>query len=145
MSLRLALLGSILGLLAGCGQEISLPIYDKPHLLTDRDSLGFGLENGSGAYVGTVVTDTLRIDNRGQQDLVISAVDKSGDGAFVLTNDLKDTTIKPLKYAFLAITFAPKKVTSSEADDYKGQVTLHSNSEKDPDKVIVLRGRGIKP
>jgi len=142
MSLRPVLLGSILCLLAGCGQEQQ--IYDNPHLITDRDSLGFGLEYNSGAFVGTEVSDTLRIDNRGSQNLVISSVELTGDAVFRKDN-VTSTTIAPLKYAFQVVYFKPTKVTSSEADDFKGQLVIHSNSETDPDKVITLRGRGVKP
>ena len=53
---RIFSLGIIVASL-GCGKE-SLP--QKPQLVVDRESLGFGQEFGSGVYIGTMKTDSIQ-------------------------------------------------------------------------------------
>lgn len=125
----------------GCGKE-SLP--SKPQLLVDRDSLGFGQEFGSGAYIGTAPADSIQITNGGLGDLTISSAVLSGDPEFTMEGPLK-TTLKGKETTFIRVIFTPllEKV-------YTGSILISSNAEDNPMtkstpmKTIGLSGRGFK-
>lgn len=127
---------------SGCGKE-SLP--QKPQLIVDRESLGFGLEFGSGVYIGTMKTDSIQITNGGLQDLTISSATYSGDQVFAVEGPLK-TTLKGKETTFIRVIFTP-----TEEKMYMGSILISSNAETNattkssPMKTIGLSGRGFKP
>ena len=127
----------ILGLFA-CGKSTdTLPL--TPQLVTDRDSLGFGQENGSGTFVGTSVQNSLLVQNEGQKDLVISNVSLSGDSAFDFEGpDI--TTVKSGQSALITVFFTPPA-----AGTYTGKLTITSNADNKPTKDVTLSGLGIDP
>lgn len=124
----------------GCGKE-SLP--QKPQLKVDRDSLGFGLEFGSGVYIGTQKTDSVQITNGGLEDLTISSAAYTGDGVFTVEGPLK-TTLKGKETTFIRVIFAP-----TAEKTYSGSILIASNAEENattkstPMKTIGLSGRGF--
>ena len=130
---------------SGCGKEESddpcqreSPL-DRPQLCLDRESLGFGLEFDQGTYVGTRPQESLIVRNNGLQDLVIESVEQSGDSAFTLDGPTSDV-VKGKERAFLRVIFAP-----TEAREYEGSITVRSNAENAPEKVIALSGLGVDP
>src|SRR5687767_10576740 len=74
---HLALLLASIVALCACGGEKPRP--EKPFILADRASLGFGLENGQAVYIGTRPQQSLQISNEGLQDLNITDITLSGD------------------------------------------------------------------
>lgn len=124
--------------LTACGKQV-LP--EKPQLVTDRDSIGFAQEFGSGTFIGTKPQESLYLENGGLQDLVIESVTKTGPdaAAFELTGPTK-TTLKGLERAFLRIVFTP---TAERV--YNATITIKSNAENAPTKDIPVSGRGIVP
>ena len=86
----------------GCGRD-SLP--QKPQLIVDRESLGFGQEFGSATFIGTQPQDSIQISNGGLEDLTLSAT-YSGDPAFSIDGPLK-TTLKGKEHTFIRVIFAP--------------------------------------
>ena len=139
MSLRAPVFGFILFALVGCGQEQTYP--QKPQLITDRDSLGFGLEFGSATYIGQQPQDSLSITNKGLQDLTITSVDLRGDPAFTkLQDSATHATLKTQAHAFITLAFKP-----TQQKDYSAQLIITSNADNFPSKVITIAGRGCDP
>ncbi len=135
MPLRTVLGFTIFLALVACGNTPSLP--QKPQLITDRDSLGFGQEFGSGTYIGTSTQNSLMIENQGLDPLVLNQVTIAGDSAFVL-DPASSTTIKAKARAFLRITFTP-----TQAKVYTATITIDSNAENTPHKTVDVTGKGI--
>lgn len=136
--MRKALLMAIFIGLAGCGKGApDLPV--APQLITDRDSLGFGQENGSGTYVGTSAANSIQLLNQGQDDLVIQSVDLSGDSAFTMEGPDVDTVISGTS-ALVTVYFTPPS-----ADTFSATLTITSNAENAPTKEIEITGLGIDP
>jgi hypothetical protein len=137
---RIFSLGIIVASL-GCGKE-SLP--QKPQLVVDRESLGFGQEFGSGVFIGTSKTDSIQISNGGLEDLKIESAAYTGDQAFVVEGPLK-TTLKGKETTFIRVFFTPKAEMV-----YTGSILLVSNAEtsattkSSPMKTIGISGRGFK-
>ena len=117
-----------------CGKP-SLP--QKPQLLADRDSLGFGLEYNSATFIGTRPQDSIQISNGGLDDLIITSTTLSGDPVFTIEGPLK-TTIKGKETTFIRVVFAP-----TAEKEYKGEILIVSNAENAPMKKIGLSGRGL--
>ena len=117
----------------------------KPQLIVDRESLGFGQEFGSGVYIGTMKTDSIQIQNGGLSDLKIESAAYTGDQAFVAEGPLK-LTLKGKETTFIRIIFTP---TAEKV--YTGSILIVSNAElnattkSDPNKEIGISGRGFKP
>jgi len=138
---RIFSLGIIVASL-GCGKE-SLP--QKPQLIVDRESLGFGQEFGSGVYIGTMKTDSIQIQNGGLEDLKIESAAYTGDQAFVPEGPLK-LTLKGKETTFIFVLFTP---TAEKV--YNGSILIVSNAETNattkssPMKTIGISGRGFKP
>lgn len=127
-----------------CGpQTPTLP--QAPQIKTDVDSIGFGQEFGSATYDGTTATAELRIDNKGQQDLVISSVsftnasNHHGANVFTLTGPAQ-TTIPSTDFTFIQLTFSP-----IDSGLYAGSLTIHSNAQNIPSKTVGLSGKGVNP
>lgn len=121
--------------LAACGKE-SLP--QKPQLILDRDSLGFGLEFGRGTYIGTSPQESLLVENGGLEDLVFSSVTLTGDPAFKHEGPSKDR-LKGRERGYIRVIFTP-----TQLKDYAATLTLSSNAENTPTKTIAITGRGVK-
>ncbi|MBX7113071.1 MAG: hypothetical protein K1X64_01965 [Myxococcaceae bacterium] len=119
------------------------PLGDKPRLCTERDSIGFNQEFCSGTYIGTSVPQTFMIWNNGIEGLNISEVTLTGDPAFTMTGPTKTMltgTKKEDRQAFVQLFFAPTQ--------YKfygnTKLTIKSNAENAPEKVIEISGRGCR-
>ncbi|HSP79795.1 MAG TPA: hypothetical protein VLQ93_14780 [Myxococcaceae bacterium] len=143
MRLRPLWLSVIFFALAGCENEEVLPA--EPQLMVDRDSLGFGLEFDSSTYVGTEVTESLYIENRGQQPLEITSVEKTGASQFTLTlpeplDQGQPLQLESRQHTFIQVAFKP-----TQARDYQGQLLIKSNAANTPEKTIELSGRGVSP
>lgn len=140
MQVRVSVLTSVATLVAlvACGK----PAEDHPNeptIITDRDSLGFGQEFNSGVYIGTSKQESLLIQNDGLQPLTIERIDKTGDSEFSmeLPPELK---VPGLGHTFVRFFFTPK-----EEKTYHGTITIVSDAKNQPQKVIQLSGRGVKP
>lgn len=133
-----ALLVTIFVGLAGCGKGAG-DSPQQPTLVTDRDSLGFGQENGSGTYVGTSVANSLQLENTGLDDLKIQSADLSGDSAFTMVGP-DVTTIPWQTSALITVYFAPPA-----AGTYSATLTITSNAQNTPTKTIAITGLGIDP
>lgn len=134
MTIRILLAAIFVGLLA-CGKAEEHP--EKPTLQLDRDSLGFGQEFGSGVYIGTSKQESLLVQNKGLETLVISSVALTGDSAF--TMELPESMeVQPLDHTFIRFFFAPL-----EEKQYTASVTITSNSAVDPQKTLQITGRGV--
>lgn len=135
---KVVLLLAIFVGLVGCGKGAGdSPV--TPQLKTDRDSLGFGQENGSGTYVGTSVANSVQIQNLGQDDLVIQSAELSGDSAFTMVGP--DVTTVPWQTsALITVYFAPPA-----AGSYSATLTIKSNAENAPTKTIAITGLGVSP
>lgn len=133
---RALLLAPIILAFAACEKE-PLP---GAVLVTDRDSLGFGGEFGSGAFVGTSVTNTLTLWNDGIEDLVISDITVEGQYFELNTADPlpTGTAIQTYDRAFIQVFFEP-----GEVGTFEGTLTISSNADNEPTKVIGLSGRGV--
>lgn len=125
----------------GCGKE-SLP--QKPQLVVDRESLGFGQEFGSGAFIGTMKSDSIQITNGGLETLTIQSAAYTGDPAFVVEGPIK-LTLTGKTTTFMKVTFTP---TAEKV--YTGNILIVSNAENNamthssPMKSIGISGRGFK-
>lgn len=124
----------ILVALCACGKE-SMP--QKPQLAVDRDSIAFGVEFGSGTYVGTAPQESLMISNGGLENLILSGVSLAGDKEFTIDGPLK-SELKGKERTYLRILFAPKQVKS-----YSATLTINSNAENTPIKLVPISGRGV--
>ena len=126
----------------GCG-KVSLP--QKPQLIVDRASLGFGQEFGSCTRIGTAPQDSIKIENGGLEDLIISSVTYSGDSAFMINGPaeggMPKTTLKGKENAFIQVIFTP---TAQKI--YNGSIELDSNAQATdgggPKKILTVSGRG---
>jgi hypothetical protein len=135
----LAALTIILGLSA-CGKGSSVDdLSPDPTIVTDRDSLGFGQENGSGTYLGTSTPNSLQVENRGQRDLVIENVSLDGDSAFSFEGP-DVTTVHGGESALITVYFAP-----TEEGVVEGTLTIDTNDAATPHKQVGLSGKGITP
>jgi hypothetical protein len=112
---------------------------DEPTLSLDREALQFGGEFGQGAYVGTSVQQSLLLQNKGLNKLVIERVEQAGAPVFTLEMP-PSLEVEPLGHTFLRVFFAP---TDNVA--YEGSLTIHSNAVNAPVKTIALTGTGIAP
>jgi hypothetical protein len=134
-SLASALL--ILVVFAACEK----PLPEKPQLITDVDSIGFGQEFGSGTFIGTSAQRSLQIFNGGLTPLNIQSTTMTGNDvdAFVVEQPLK-TMVKGQETTFMRFFFQPK-----QARVYSATLTIISDAENAPNKQIAISGRGINP
>lgn len=140
MRLRPLWLSIIFLALAACGNEDGPS--EQPELYVDRDSIGFGQEFGTGAYVNQEIPESLYIENKGLQTLEITGVTKSGASQFTMTLPEELTKGQPVrleygKRAFIQLTFKP-----TEAKKYEGKILIKSNAANAPEKEIAISGVG---
>ncbi len=132
-----ALLCCSIFLALACGGKEVLP--QKPQLLLDRDSVGFGLDFGSGTFIGTQPQESLQLENGGLDPLHITSVARTGDSAFTVDGP-PETVVKGKDRTFLRILFKP-----TQARDYTATVTIESDAENAPHKEVKLTGKGVSP
>ena len=137
MTLRHLLAAAIFLAPVACGKpEPTLP--QKPQILTDRNSIGFGQEYGSGTYIGTKPPESLLIMNKGLDNLHID--DVSLVGAKEITMDpIASNDIKGNDHTFIRFFFEPKA-----EGVFKATVTINSNADNEPHKAIEISGKGVK-
>ncbi|WP_257453080.1 Ig-like domain-containing protein [Archangium lipolyticum] len=129
--------------LAGCGGNDDPPV--EPQLFVDRDSIGFGQEYGTGAYVNQQISESLYIENTGQQTLEITEVTKSGASQFTMTLPPELAKGEPMrleygKRAFIQVDFKP-----TQAKKFEGKLLIKSNAANAPEKEIAISGVGYNP
>jgi len=135
MLLRALVFSILLGLCA-CNKT-TIPL--NPQIKTNRDSVGFGSEQGFGVYIGASQQDSLDIQNSGTNDLVISAVSMTGDNVFTYQGP-QPMTVQGLKHSAVTFYFTPRA-----SRRYTGTFTITSNAENFPTKTIALSGTGVNP
>ncbi len=136
---------------AACGKAPKVcdpdSLLSKAQLCTDRDSLGFGQEFGSGTFIGTDVPESLSIRNGGIAPLNISAVTTSGDSQFRYIASWDDnstdgmipaTTVPGNKTVFIQVFFKP-----TQAKAYTGSLVITSDAENAPTKTLAVTGCGV--
>ncbi|MFZ5441572.1 MAG: hypothetical protein ACOZQL_16315 [Myxococcota bacterium] len=131
---------SVCGLLPDGGKGDPKYLTPEPQACADRESIGFGLEFNSGAYIGTKPQDTLVIRNGGIADLNVESVSLSGDSAFSLTTDPTTfpAVIKGNERLLMRVVFAP-----TQGKLYTGKITVTSNADNFPVKELALAGCGV--
>lgn len=139
MRLRPLWLSFIFIALAACGNDGP---SEQPELYVDRDSLGFGQEFGTGAYVNQEITESLYIENRGLRTLEISEVTKSGAAQFTLTLPEPLTKGETVKLEYGKRTFVQVAFKPTAAQKYEGKLLIKSNAANEPQKEIALSGVG---
>lgn len=145
MRLKTLMLPIILLAVAACGEGDDIKLEKGPFLLNDRNELLFDTEFGSGTYVGATTFNTLSLENRGDEPLTITKVEKTGPGAFTVR--LPDAlaagnslTLESRKATFIEVQFKP-----TQATNYEGKLTITSNAANAPTKDIRLFGKGVTP
>lgn len=107
--------------------------------MVDRDSIGFGQEFGSGTFIGTKPQESLILWNGGLEKLFISSVQLTGDREFTMEGPQK-LELAGKERTFIRFIFAPTQVKT-----YSATLTIVSNAENAPQKVIGISGRGVSP
>lgn len=143
MRLRTLWLPLIFLALAGCGNEDEVKLNKEPTLFVDRTALLFDTEYGSGTYIGASTFNTLLIENRGEQELQVTAITKQAPGEFTvqLPQDLADGKVLHLasrQQAFVQVTFKPSAVKT-----YEGSLLIKTNDPQAAEKTIGLTGKGV--
>ena len=117
-----------------------MSIPEKPLLIVDRASLGFGQEFGSCTKIGTSPQDSIKLENGGLDDLIISSAAYTGDSAFTINGPQK-TTLANKEFTFIQVLFTP---TAEKI--YNGSIEVDSNAAPTdgggPKKILTLSGRG---
>src|ERR1043165_6558120 len=140
---------SVAFLLCACGEKTR---PEKPFILADRASLGYGLETAEAVYIGQSKKQTLQISNEGTTDLKIESITVSGDNVFSI-QPLMDPpiTVKGAQHTFIQAFFAPKAVRTCEimpvsaTDCYIGDITIVSNADNQKTLHVALSGSGLNP
>lgn len=128
---------SILVVLSACRNSPTVPL--NPQIKTNRNSVGFGSEQGFGVFVGTSVQDSLDIQNTGTHDLVISSVSVTGDNAFTYQGP-QPMQVAGLQHSAVSFYFRPPA-----SGTYSATFTINSNAENASVKTITLAGTGVNP
>jgi hypothetical protein len=129
----------------GCGGGVStqdLPV--QPQIITDRDSIV-----DQAIYANQQQTQTLGVENGGQQDLVVSSYTLVGDPGIVLVNTTlaqadgtQSNTVKSAKTAYIVMTCKPTTVGQTVS----ANLTINSNAANKPQKVVpVSCGPAVAP
>lgn len=121
------------------GPDAGPPLPEKPQLTVDRDALRFGGEFNTGVLVGTAPQQHLSIINGGQGALTLGSVTVGGTDATAFT--VTSALTKPLlstEQTFVRVVFTP-----TQARAYTATLTLASDAENTPSKVVVLSGLGV--
>ncbi len=139
MSAR-AILVVIFVALVGCEKRPP----QKPQLVLDRDSIGDGGVDFGAWFLTTKPQESLMIKNGGVETLSLTSVTKTGDSAFTIrgTNDDGSfpTEVKGLDRTYVQIIFTPTAVKT-----YSATITIVSNAENTPNRVVSVVGRGAAP
>ena len=126
----------------GGGSGSNLPL--QPQIITDRDTIV-----DQAIYANQQQTQTLGVENGGQQDLVVSSYTLVGDPEVVLVNSTlaqadgtSSNTVKSGKTAFIVMTCKPTTVGQTVS----ANLTINSNAANKPQKVIpVSCGPAVAP
>lgn len=122
-------------------------IAEKPQVCPDRTSTGFGREFGTATYIGTKPVTSFILRNGGDGDLVIKAIETTGDSQFKYTaswdTELDDgaipgTTVKGNKKVLIQVEFAP-----TQAKAYAGTIVIESNAQNTPNLTLQVSGCGL--
>jgi hypothetical protein len=130
--------------LFACGGDSS-DLKQKPQIVTDRDAIQADICRGLGG------AQSLFVQNKGIEDLVVSSLTLTAVTPGVLTSQppvfrlLSDqvinaqdggvsNTIKSNQFGLVSMYF-----NSIDAGTYDGQLTISSNAENAPSKVVPLR------
>ncbi|PTL81936.1 hypothetical protein [Vitiosangium sp. GDMCC 1.1324] len=143
MRLRPLWLSIIFLALSACGNDDGPS--EQPELYVDRDSIGFGQEYGTGAYVNQEISESLYIENKGLQALEITEVTKSGPSQFTMTLPEELAKGRPVRLEYGKRTFIQLSFKPTEAKKYEGKLLIKSNAANTPQKEIVISGVGFKP
>lgn len=111
-------------------------------IVTDRTRLDFGAELGQGAFVGTSITETLQVRNRGAVPLDLTLATVTGAG-FRLTQSSWDggvVSVTNTRPAFFQVRFTP-----TDAGVSTGELVILSTATNAPRLVIPLQGTGVVP
>jgi hypothetical protein len=131
------LAGSIAASLS-CGPK---PPPDNPFITTDRGSIGFGQEFGSGTFIGTKPMESLSINNEGLSDLHISSITLTGDPEFsMMPQTTPPVTVKGEQSTFVALFFAPTQVKT-----YTANLNIKSDAENTKSLDVAISGKGLQP
>lgn len=106
----------------------------------DRSSLGFGLEFGSGTWLGTSPQQSLLIRNGGGQGLAVTGATLGGADApaFTVTQPTPSMTLAGGEQSFVRVLFTP-----SQPRTYSATLTLTSNIGAPI--TVPLAGEGLTP
>ena len=130
--------------LFACGGGDSSDLKQKPQIVTDRDAIQADICRGQGS------PQNLFIQNKGIDDLVVSSLTLSSTTPGVLSTvppvfrlvndqvlDAQDggvnNTVKSNKYGVVSMYF-----NSIDAGTYNASLTIVSNAENAPNKVVPL-------
>lgn len=107
--------------------------------MADRTRLEFGSEFGTGAFVGTAITETLQVRNRGAVPLDITLATVTGP-AFRLAQSSWDGGVVAVtnRPAFFQVRFTP-----TDGGTTTGELVILSNASNGPRLVIPLQGTGV--
>lgn len=110
-------------------------------ITADRTRLEFGSEFGTGAFVGTALTETLQVRNRGAVPLDITQATVTGS-SFRLTQSSWDGGVVAVtsRPAFFQVRFTP-----TDGGTATGELVILSNASNGPRLVIPLQGTGVTP
>lgn len=145
MRLKTLVFPIILLALAACGEGDGIELQKGPFLLNDRNELLFDTEFGSGTYVGASTFNALSLENRGDEPLEITKIEKSGSSTFKVTlpaalEEGQTLKLESRKTALIQVQFTPP-----QAQSYEGKLTITSNAANAATKEIRLFGKGVTP
>ena len=108
-------------------------------IAADRTRLEFGSEFGNGAFVGTAITETLQVRNRGAVPLDLTQATVTGS-SFRLTHSSWDGGVVAVtsRPAFFQVRFTP-----TDGGTTTGELVILSNASNTPRLVIPLQGTGV--
>jgi len=143
------------GLFTACSSPIIIPDVDagtdggsepmpppppqKPRLDLDRSALKFDTEFGGASAVGSSPQQQLLITNGGLDPLTIQDLALGGPGvlAFAVETDPKPITLMHGQQTFVRVIFRP-----TGARVYTATLTIASNDDAQPSRVVELAGEG---
>jgi len=140
--LRRLMLVCTVALAASCGSSGSLP--DKPQIQPDKLALNFGADFGYAVYVGTQPQDTVKLQNGGKQQLVITSVTVAGTDAALYTAVADKLTADSEQSVFISVVYTPKDPTPKGGAN-SAVLTIVSNAENKPSLDIPLGGAAVLP
>ncbi|MBI5543475.1 MAG: hypothetical protein HY901_06270 [Deltaproteobacteria bacterium] len=114
----------------GCGGDGDLP--DKPQIQPDRVELNFGADFSNAVYVDSAPGDTVMLQNKGNEDLLISKVEITGpDAQFFTVAGQPAGNVESTKTTFVAVVYRP-----TAAGKHKASLVITSNAENSPTLTI---------